>query len=74
MKEIERLLGEVILPALGCSAPNPALSQCVWDVLCNYPYTTRYKLYGRWLRQYRSISYLQIAKAKAFKEAKAAFK
>ena len=38
----------LLVPALSCSKHNPQLAQQVYDLLCFFPVTTRYKVYAEW--------------------------
>jgi THO complex subunit 2 len=42
------IVRSVILPSISMCETNPGVITDFWDVLCRYPYETRYGIYGEW--------------------------
>ncbi|CAG8488472.1 3561_t:CDS:2 [Funneliformis caledonium] len=42
------IVRSVILPSISMCETNPGVITDFWDVLCHYPYETRYGIYGEW--------------------------
>lgn len=64
-----------IIPALSLSEPNPAAAHEVWGILRNFPYTTRFAIYGEWKdRLYKRLPELRVRRAEADRDAKGLLK